>query len=81
MNLSARLSRVEGQVSAQKRHCDRKVFCVVLAKGDDEAAIALARLHGLREDDENHLLILQSVVTPNDGRPRYQEPPYMLSKL
>lgn len=71
--LSARLSRIEAAKAMRPRD-HKRVFVVVAAQGDEAAADELAASRGYQ--DGSDLLIRHVIVTP-EGKPRYDEPPYI----
>lgn len=78
-NLEARMAKVERILPDPRKRprWERVIFKVMYAEGDDEAGYALARSHGWCDDDEDHLLIALSIVSP-PSKPKYDEPPRML---
>jgi hypothetical protein len=73
-SLFSRVCKLQAQVTPPTpaiRHVSR----VVCRKGDEEAALELAKANGFDPDNEDHLLILRQIVTPV-GQSAYSCPPY-----
>ncbi|MEW9805305.1 hypothetical protein [Mesorhizobium marinum] len=76
--LAARLEKLEAKLAPPEAAL--RCWTVVCNEGDEAAAGVLAQAHGYDPDDDGHLLITRSIVTPAGRLPNRREP-YLLDRF